>query len=73
MATEIVGETVLSCPGCDSWQLHYNEVALVVDGTFTSAKHLDVIVEQLLKEHVGRECPNPRMIQILLRDRAARN
>lgn len=73
MATEIAGESVLSCPACWSWQLHYNGAALVLDGTFKHAKELDAVIESLLRDHVGRECPNPRLIQILLRDRAARN
>lgn len=64
-----MSETVYSCPGCWSWQLHVDIPARVADGTFASAKEADAIIETLLQEHVGKECTHPQLVHALLRDR----
>jgi hypothetical protein len=58
-------EKVLSCPACWSWQLHYTrEVSLLwPPATF------EAMVESILREHVAYECPNPRLIKILVDQR----
>lgn len=76
-------ENVLSCPGCDSWQLHYtNAVSMqwitqkwVLNGRtgmqepVVDTSEWEDLVESILREHVGHECPHPRMILELLKQR----
>lgn len=68
-----MAETVYSCPACWSWQLHVDYAARVADGTFTSMKQAEEITEKIVRDHVAYECPHPRLIQVLLRERASRN
>lgn len=67
-----MAERIYSCPGCWSWQLHVDEEALVADGTFSSAKEADHVVESLLREHVGYECTHPQLVQFLLQTKRIR-
>ena len=66
--TSTSAEIVLSCPACEHWQLHYSPDELVPD-VFATGKELEAIVEQLLKDHVARECQQPRLFFILARSR----
>ena len=52
-------ETVLSCPACWEWQLHYDAPALIAQGIFRDETELDFIVERLLREHVAHDCAQP--------------
>ena len=61
-------EIVLSCPACEHWQLHYSPAELVHD-VFATGPILEATVEALLREHVARDCPQPRLFYILARSR----
>lgn len=61
-------EVILSCPACEAWQLHYSPDELVPD-VFDTGAMLEHIVEQMLKDHVARECQQPRLFFILARSR----
>lgn len=73
---------VLSCPGCDHWQLDYtNAVAMQwyrqgwretpegLKEPYVDTRDWDDFLEFLLREHVGFECPHPGIIQAMLADR----
>jgi len=61
-----VGENVLSCPACWSWQLHYtSQVAL----QWRSLEAFEEMLEQVVREHVARECPAPQLVLALARNR----
>lgn len=62
-------EVVLSCPACWSWQLHYDPVARITDGTFGSNDEMEHVIEQLLREHVAHDCPQPLFFAQLAKTR----
>ena len=58
-----MADTVLSCPACWAWQLHYyDEVPVSWPG---GVKAFEAEVESLLKEHVARDCPHPALFHTL--------
>lgn len=61
-------ERIWSCPGCWSWQLHAtDEVAAVWEPTVFAG-----MVEDIIREHVARECPAPQLVLALLKSRERR-
>lgn len=57
------GEHILSCPACWSWQLHYTDlVATLWPG---GVKDFQENIEDIIREHVLAECPNPALIHVL--------
>lgn len=65
LLSPLTEDTVLSCPACWSWQLHYT--ALVA--AQWEPKVFEAMVEAILREHVATECPQPRLFHTLAKSR----
>jgi len=51
-------ERILQCPGCEAWQLHVPlEVSLA-----EKPWELEEVIEAMLRKHVARQCPHPRLV-----------
>lgn len=67
-------EHVLSCPGCNAWQLHYTD-DVIEQWARRGAGHarrlarFEAMVESILKEHVARECPQPLLFMTIAKNR----
>ena len=70
-------EHVLSCPGCNAWQLHYTDAVMsqwmerrIVGGTiYGDYRVFDHMVEAILKEHVAADCTQPMLFFAIAKDR----
>lgn len=63
----LITEEILVCPACEAWQLHY-PLDLVFAAQWGSWDDYEAVVEQTLREHVGRECPYPQVILAMTKD-----
>lgn len=65
-------ETVLQCPGCERWQLHYTvrsvldlvEYTIGPDGVIPHSEQIDALMETFMRDHVLR-CPGIGRINAL--------
>lgn len=66
-------ETILSCPACWSWQLHYRP-SVALQWARWKGGHLDLepfeeVLEEILREHVTTTCTSPRLFMTLAKER----